>query len=380
MGRSLTAIAIALLIAVSPAFGATKVFKSTTSGSPTIKGIDTIAFGPDGALLIGDGKGAQVIAVDTKDTTAKAWKAKPIEKFDEKVADKLGTKPKNIEFVRLAVNGASGKAYLAVRKQDERKTVILTIDGDGKIGEFSLEKVDYVAVPLPKVEKAPIARITDLTWAGDRILAATMCDSGFDSKFYTIPAPLDASKVAASGFSTNTWHVAHNKWETRAPMSAIMPLELKGKKYIVGSFVCTPVVRYPLDGLKAGEKVKGQSVAELGNGNQPRSMFTYTKGGKSYVLVNAHRMPRFHQSAPVGPSRYWAARLDADLLTETEKIDKDALWRVKKGDKKNKPITDRIVMAAAYNGVAYLDRLNDKQALTIKDDKGSWTLAALELP
>src|SRR5438067_246849 len=136
MGRSLTAIAIALLIAISPAHAATKVFKSTTSGSPTIKAIDTIAFGPDGALLIGDGKGAQVVAIDTKDTTTKAWKADALTKFDEKVADKLGTKVKNIEFVRLAVNGASGKAYLAVRKQDERKTVILTIDGDGKIGEF----------------------------------------------------------------------------------------------------------------------------------------------------------------------------------------------------------------------------------------------------
>ena len=34
------------------------------------------------------------------------------------------------------------------------------------------------------------------------------------------------------------------------------------------------------------QKAQGESVIELGNGNMPISMFPYTKGDKSYLLVN----------------------------------------------------------------------------------------------
>ena len=46
------------------------------------------------------------------------------------------------------------------------------------------------------------------------------------------------------------------------------------------ALACTPVVRYPVDDVKAGAKVKGESVIELGSGNQPRTMIAYEKGGK----------------------------------------------------------------------------------------------------
>src|ERR1700676_1721300 len=69
-----------------------EVFKKTENGSPKIESIDAITFGPNGALLIGDSKGGQVVAIDTKDTKAKPWKAAAIEKFNEKIAAKLGTK------------------------------------------------------------------------------------------------------------------------------------------------------------------------------------------------------------------------------------------------------------------------------------------------
>jgi len=45
------------------------------------------------------------------------------------------------------------------------------------------------------------------------------------------------------------------------------------------------VVRIPMSSLKAGEKVNGVTVAELGNGNRPLDMIVYTKGGKDYLLM-----------------------------------------------------------------------------------------------
>jgi len=385
MIRSLSAV-LALLAASSFLAAAESVFKKTESGTPKIQSIDAIAFGPGGVLLIGDSKGAQVVAIDTKDTTSKPWKAGAIEKLNEKIAAKLGTKGGDIEIVSLVVNPASGTAYVVVRKQDEKKSVIVTVDGDGKIGEVSLEKVDYVAVPLPVPEKPAskgkdLLRIHDLAWAKDRILVGALSNEEFASKVYSIAAPLDATKKA-EGFSTETFHVAHNKWETHAPLTTIVPLEQKGKKYVVGAFACTPIVRYPVEDIKEGAKVKGSSVIELGNGNRPRSMFTYTKDDKAYLLVNNHRMERFHKSAPVGPSPYWVAKVDMSLFEETDKVNKSAPWRVQKGTAK--PIAENEKLAKVieeYHGTLHMAKLSDKQALVIKDDKKTGlTLAALDLP
>ena len=372
---------LAAVAALAPAasYGGSEspTFKATETGTPKIKSIQAIAFGPNGVLLIGDGAGAQVVAIDTKDTTAKAWKAKALTKFDETIADKLGTTAKNVEIQQMAVNPASGKVYLAVRKQDEKKTVLLSVDGDGKIGEVSLENVAHVVVPLPGVDasKPTVTRVTDLAWAKDRILVGAASTEEFGSKVYTIPTPLDP-KNKASGYSVETYHVAHGRWETKAPMSTIVPFESGGKQYVVGAFVCTPVVRYSLDKVKPGEKVKGESVVELGHGNQPRHMFTYKKGDKSYLLVSSRRV--FHAKQPIGPSEFWVARVDMDLLNETSKINKDAHWRVTPRTVKH--VSDKIKVVTDYHGTVHMNKLDDKQAVVIKKDKTGWTLTALDLP
>jgi len=374
MVRKLAAVLTLVLIA-SLGVAADEVFKKSENGSPKIQSVDVITFGPDGALLIGDSKGAQVVAIDTKDTKAKPWKAAAIDKFEEKIAGKLGTTAKNIEIVHLAINRASGTAYIVVRKQDEKakKSVILTVDGDGKIGEVNLEKVDYVAVPLPKGEKDTI-RITDLAWAKGRILVGGVNNEQFQSQVYSIPTPLDPANKA-TGFSTETYHVAHGKWETKAPMTTLIPLEQKGKQYVVGAFACTPVVRYPVEDIKSGAKVKGTSVIELGNGNMPLNMFAYTKDDKNYLLINNVR--RFGKQ--FGTSKYWVAQLDMSLFDETEKVNEKAPWRI---DRKSlKPINDKVKMIEAFAGTFMMDKLNDKQALVIKEDgKGGHTFTALDLP
>jgi len=368
--------ALAVALAASYAGAAEdKVFAKTENGTPKIQSIDAIAFGPGGALLIGDSKGAQVVAIDTKDTKSAAWKAKSIEKFAEKIADKLGSKASEIEFKGLAVNPASGKAYVLVRDGD--KSVIVTVDGDGKIGEVTFDKVDHVVVPLPKADKGTI-QVTDLAWAKERILVGGLTNEQFKAKVYSIPTPLDPANKA-TGFSTETYHVAHGKWETHAPMTTLIPYESKGKKYVVGAFACTPLVRYPLDDVKRDAKVKGSSVIELGHGNRPQGMFTYSKGGKSYLLIANRRHERFAKQSPIGPSQYWVAKVDMAVFDETEKVNKDAEWRVEKGTAK--PISDKAKVIDGYAGTRYMQKLDDKQALVIKEDgKKGFTLAALELP
>lgn len=349
-------------------------FKNTVTGTPKIGAIDIIRFSPDGVLLIGDGKGSQIVAIDTGDTKPTKWGATTVAKIDEKLAGKLGANAKGIDIVHMAVNPKSMTAYFAIRKQDDKKMLILTMDGEGKVAEFALENVKHAAIPLPKGEKSPVSKVTDLACTGDRILVGAVASEEFGCKLYTIPLPLDA-QAQAVGFSTETYHVSHGKWETRAPMTCLMPYEENGKKYVLGAFACTPVVKYPIDDVMPNAKVKGQSVIELGSGNQPRIMFTYEKDGKSYVLMNTFRF--HHKQRPFGWSPYWTVRMELGLMGEKEAINEKATLRLAGG----KPATERIKFIDEYLGVIHLDRLDKERALVVKEEeKGGLTLAVLNLP
>jgi hypothetical protein len=68
-----------------------------------------------------------------------------------------------------------------------------------------------------------------------------------------------------------------------------------GKSYLVAAYNCTPLVTIPLDDLKDGAHIRGKTVAELGYGNTPAQMISYTKTeqGKAedfLLLVNFSRV------------------------------------------------------------------------------------------
>jgi len=341
-------------------------------GNPKLKSIEAIRFGPNGLLLIGGG--AEVVTVETGDTKEATWAKTEIPNVDQVLAGKLGLTAKDIEIRRIAVNPASRKVYVAVRSLKGNQYAILTIDGSGKVDEFSLENVKYNKYPL-EVGKAAVTKITDVVWAGGKIVAATQAGDVFGSRVFTITP---GAKDPFASFSTETFHVGHNKWETKAPIMALMPYEDGKKTNVVGSFTCTPIVKYSLDDTSPEIKVKGISVVELGTGNTPRSMFTYEKDGKKYILINVARNNK--QPAFGMPSGYWVARVDFDLLKETANVNDKAIWRVKGKDGKASEAFERAAVAKAYSGTYYMDKLDNSHAVVIREDKKALNLNVLTLP
>src|SRR6202030_3205019 len=132
----------------------------------------------------------------------------------------------DIEIRKLAVNPASGKAYVALQSLKTKASVILTIDGTGNIAEFPLDNVKYTSYTLA-APKVSITKVTDIAWAGGKIVAATQASDKFASRVFTInPAAKDGSPTQ---ISTKTYHVGHGKWETGAPLRVLMPYEENGK-------------------------------------------------------------------------------------------------------------------------------------------------------
>lgn len=265
-------------------------------GTPVIKSINALSFGPDGILFIGDSKSAAVFAVDTKDkTVAEKGTVAEIKNIDQKIAAALGTEAKNIKIQDIAVNPLSKKVYCAVQSLDGTP-VLLTIEGD-KIQAVSLKDVSFSTIAISNApaedQKDRGGRslresvISDMSYADGSVLISGICNQEFGSTFSKIPFPFTNSQDQAT---LEIYHAAHGRYETNAPIRTFTTAELNGKKYLVASYTCTPLVLFPMDELKPGKHVKGRTVGEFGAGNSPIDMITMKKDGASYlVMANSNR-------------------------------------------------------------------------------------------
>ncbi|WP_296701402.1 hypothetical protein [Algoriphagus sp.] len=267
-----------------------------TKGTPEIKSMTSLAFGPEGVLFIGDSKSASVFALNTKDNGfTSEIPSVSIIGIDKKLADMLGTTTDNISILDIAVNPNSKKVYLSLQAGDGTP-VLMKLEGD-EIKPVSLDNVEYASVELNNspAEDAKdgrgrslrISSISDLGYSDGKLLVSGLSNQEFSSTFRSIPFPFTDNQDHAS---LEIFHAAHGRYETTSPIKTFTTAEINGKDYLVASYTCTPLVLFPMEDLKAGKHIKGRTIAEMGSGNQPLDILNVEKNGKSYlVMANSNR-------------------------------------------------------------------------------------------
>jgi hypothetical protein len=269
---------------------------SLKKGTPELKSAGPLTFGPDGILFVGDTQGAAVFAIDTGDRTRDpAPGAIKVEGINQKVADLLGTRPQQVMINDLAVNPASGKAYLSVSRGrgPDASPVIVRVGGNGKLEEVSLENVAFAKAEVPNVPAAgtPAKKgvsprsesITDLAYVDGRLFLAGLSNEDWSSRLLAIPFPFTSE---VDGAAVEIYHGSHGRFETKAPVRTFVAYKIQGEPYLLAAYTCTPLVKVPVSDLKAGAHVRGTTIAELGNRNRPLDMVVYQKGGKDYLLMS----------------------------------------------------------------------------------------------
>src|SRR5207253_701472 len=133
------------------------------------------------------------------------------------------------------------------------------------------------------------------------------------------------------------WHGSHGQFETRSPVYSFVPYTVKGERYIIASYTCTPLVKFPVSALKPGADVRGVTIGEFGTASRPLDMIVYTKGGQDFLLMSSNR--RGVMKAPTS-----SIGETAPILTQVKANDRVGI------------VPETI---AALKGVEQLDKLSD---------------------
>src|SRR5215467_13431349 len=287
-----------------------------------------------------------------------------IQGINQKIAALLGTSADQILINDMAVNPASKNVYISVSRGrgPDAMPVILRATASGKISEVTLANIKHSMVSLPDAPSATtkdgrgqsprLETITHLAFVNGSVIVAGLSNEEFSSSLRSIPFPFQQATKAAS---IEIYHGSHGRFETNAPVRTFVPYSLNHESYILAAYTCTPLVKIPVSELKAGAKVKGTTIAELGNHNRPLDMISYQKDGKDYILM-------------------------ANSSRGVMKVDANGLERYK-------PITAQTEVTgvpyetiASLKGVQQLDKLDDRNALMLMDNEGSLDLRTVPLP
>ena len=340
-------------------------------GDPGVKSAGSLAFGPDGILFVGDSKSATIFAIATGDSKGEPAKVRiQLYGLNKQTATLLGTSPESITINDMATNPLSGNVYLSVTKGkgDSATPAIVRVNEAGKLSELGLTKVAFQKVVLPDApEDKPITRngrtsnprddaITDLAYAEGKVFVSGLAAGDAPSSLHQIPFPF---AQGLTGTRVEIFHGAHGRVENYAAIRTFVPITIGGQPSLLAGFVCTPLVRFPIETLKSSEKTRGTTVAELGNRNRPLDMIAYNKDGKDFLLMSN------------------SARGVMKISTQDIARNDGITEPVKDGNTAGQPYET----VKELTGVVQLDRLNDDNVVVlIQAADGTQDIKTVPLP
>jgi hypothetical protein len=338
-------------------------------GNPGFKSIGSLAFGPEGVLFIADTKAAAITAIATGDTKAAA-NPKPlkVEAINQKIAALLGSSADQILINDLAINPISHNAYLSVSRGrgPDAVPVLIRVKADGQPEVVALDNVKFSRAELPdppadgmtgqgnRQSNPRLESITDIGFLDGRVFIAGLANEEFASTLRAIPFPF---KSVAGGTSVEIYHGSHGRFETRAPVRTFTTFKIGKEDHLLAAYTCTPLVQFSISELKPGAKIKGKTIAELGNRNRPLDMIVYQKDGKTYLLM--------------ANSSRGVMKIGADRIDKAESI--------------AEPVPDKKGLSyetvASLTGVDQLDRFDANHVVVLRRaEGGSLILESLPLP
>ena len=254
--------------------------------------MSALAFGPEGVLFVGDGKGGSVFAIDLGARTPQAVKdPKEITDVEGRLAALLGAAPADVMVHDLAVDPIAKRrlprrlarprrlehAVAAAQRRRRRDACWCASTPRASPRSWTSSSVRHARVALPnpidaaktvpwKKTSLRADTITDMAYADGTLYVAGLSNEEFASTMWKVAYPFAG---AVSATTIENYHGAHGKYETEAPVRTFVPYPLKGKTHLLAAYLCTPLVTFPASDLKDKQHVRGRTVGEFGSGQLP---------------------------------------------------------------------------------------------------------------
>jgi hypothetical protein len=274
---------------------------SAGASAADVKSISRLAAGPDNILFVADWKAARVHAI-----TLPAAPQKPagavfnVLDLEERLSRQVGGARITVED--MVVRPGTAEVYVAISYGPAKMPALIVVTSDKKTRRIDLKAAASTSVALRNAPTTDYSfwretpersfTVTDMKWRNGELFVAGLSNQDFASTLRRINYPFGSQQSITS---VEIYHTGHNLIETRAPIRAMSFATWGGKPYLVAAYNCTPLVTIPLDDLKDGAHIRGKTVAELGYGNTPAQMISYTRTeqGKAedfLLLVNFSRV------------------------------------------------------------------------------------------
>ncbi|MDJ0823102.1 MAG: hypothetical protein QNJ09_14990 [Paracoccaceae bacterium] len=259
-----------------------------------------LEFAEDGTLFVGDNHNGAIYAFEIPgDASAQQIMPSSIANIDAKIAELLGVGAGAIEINDIATHPVSNDIYISVTRIGNLVShpAIVTVSQDHDISLLDLAALAFQkqelsefpdgeitfngraggpgpALPRDRAKTAvPISSlaIMDMEYYDGELFVSGVATDNFLSTLRRMPYPFDGAQSVAN---VEMYHIAHDQYESRAPIRAMSIQEIDGKPQLVAAYTCSPIVLVPLDEIEDGAKISARTIMDYGNG-QPLDMIAF---------------------------------------------------------------------------------------------------------
>lgn len=281
----------------------TKITAVKNTVENKLTGASVLAFGPNNVLFVGDSKAGTVYAIPTQAKEVKDPVAFNLKGVDKKIAKTLGVPPSELIFNDMQVHPVSQEAYIAIKRGfavDAPSVIVAVSPVNGNVRLIDVSKKTQVKIKNVRTDEFELygrssdrLNITDIDYNDGYIYVAGLTNGEFASTLRKIAYPFTNNQEAVAGIEM--YHAVHNQKETRAPIRTMAFEEINGISTLIAAYTCTPLVSIPTSEIKEGNHIKAKTLAELGYGNTPIDMITFTAQeqdgsfDKKLLIINKER-------------------------------------------------------------------------------------------
>ena len=286
---------------------------ATANASLDIKFAGALEFAEDGTLFVGDNYSGAIYAFEVPaEPNQSDILPSTIANVDTKIAELLGVGMGAVEINDMAVHPVSQDVYISVTRIGNfaSQPAIVTVSQSQQMGLLDMHSLAFQKQaltefpdsdatlrvrgagpmpPLPRdIAKDVVAlsslAIMDIEYYNGEVFVAGVAHDNFLSSLRRMSYPFDGSQSIAN---VEMYHIAHDQYESRAPIRAMSVQVIDGEPQLVAAYTCSPIVLVPLADIQDGAKISAKTIIDYGNG-QPIDMIPFQMGDQSMLFVTSN--------------------------------------------------------------------------------------------